>query len=621
MTKDISLDVLSDIIVHMKYARYILSKKRRETWDEIVDRNKKMHIKKFPKLKKEIEHNYNFVYNKKVLPSSRSLQFAGKPIELNNVRLFNCSFCPIDSPEVFKEAAFCLMSGTGYGYSVQLHHIEKLPEIYRPLKRRRYLIPDSIEGWAESIGLLMDSYLGTRKSLPVFDYNDIRERGTPLKTSGGQAPGPEPLKECHFNIQKILDRKKDGEKLTALECHDILCHIASCVVVAGTRRSSMIVLFSFDDEEMKSCKTGDWRKLNPQRDMANNSAAILRHKITQEKFFEYFDYMHRTNEGEPGIWMTNDSIVYGTNPCGEAGLKKGSFCNITIINMSTVINQEDFNERAKVASFIGSLQASYTDFHFLRDFWKDQTDEDALLGVTLTGLADERIMKLNFKEAAKIVTEENERVSSLIGTRKAARATFIAPGGTSSLVLKCSSGVHSYWSEYYIRRVTVTKDEPIYSYLIKELPDLVEDDYFKPSVQAKISIPIKAPDNAITRHHESALQFLARVSKIYVNWVKPGHRDGSNHHNVSCTVYIKDSETDRIKRWLWENKEKYTAITIFPFDDNKYTQAPLEEISEQNYKKLVTHLKRIDLTKVKEQVDNTKFQQDAACAGNSCEII
>jgi len=305
--------VLSDITVFMKYAKHIPEKNRRENWNELIDRNIQMHIEKFPQLETEIRSAYQFVYDKKILPSMRSLQFAGKPIAINNARLYNCCFLPVDHVDAFSEIMFLLLSGTGVGYSVQRHHIEKLPEINKPVKNRRYLVGDSIEGWADAVKVLMTAYM-KGKAYPVFDFSDIRPKGASLITSGGKAPGPEPLKDCLHNVQKILDRKQNGEKLTTLEVHDILCYIADAVLAGGIRRSAMISLFNIDDEDMLTCKFGNWWETNPQRGRANNSAVIVRHMVEEEVFMDLWKKIEMSGSGEPGFFFTNDKD-WGMNPC------------------------------------------------------------------------------------------------------------------------------------------------------------------------------------------------------------------------------------------------------------------------------------------------------------------
>jgi ribonucleoside-diphosphate reductase alpha chain len=609
--------ILSEITTHLKYAKYLPEAKRRETWDELVTRNKEMHTEKYPALKEEIDWAYKFVYDKKVLPSMRSLQFGGKPIQINNSRIFNCSYLPIDDMAAFSEIMFLLLSGCGVGYSVQQHHIEKLPEVRKPLKSKRYLVGDSIEGWADAVKVLMKAYL-RGGAAPAFDFRDIRPKGAELITVGGKAPGPEPLKIALTHVQAILDRKQDGQKLSSLECHDIICHLADAVLSGGIRRAALISLFNLDDEEMLTCKFGNWWEENPQRGRANNSAMLLRSKIEKETFLELWKKIELSNSGEPGFLFSNDKDA-GTNPCAEINLKPNQFCNLCEINASDIETQEEYNDRAKAAAFIGTLQASYTDFHYLRDVWKKTTEKEALLGIGMTGIASGAVLKLNMKEAAKVAVEENERVAKILGINKAARVTTVKPSGTTSLVLGTSSGIHAWHDEFYARRIRVGKNEALYTYLSIYHPELLEDDFFKPTIQAVISVPQKAPQGAITRS-ESAMDLLERIKTINKNWIKPGHRRGSNMHNVSATVTIKPDEWDTIGEWLFENKEYFTALSFLPHSDHTYVQAPFETIDEDKFNEMVKSLHNIDLSKVIEMNDNTARQDELACAGGNCEI-
>jgi ribonucleoside-diphosphate reductase alpha chain len=602
----------------MKYARHIPEKSRRETWEEIVDRNKEMHLAKFPELAGEINEVYKMVYDKKVLPSMRSLQFAGKPADINNARMFNCSFLPIDNIKSFSEIMFLLLSGCGVGFSVQGHHIDKLPEITLPTREKRYLINDSIEGWADSVHVLMKAYLkgGAR---PKFDFRDIRAKGEQLVTAGGKAPGPEPLKEVLFQVQKILDRKKAGDKLTSVECHDIACHLADAVLSGGIRRAALISLFDFDDEDMLTCKFGNWWETNPQRGRANNSAVILRHKITESEFMGLWAKVEASNAGEPGFIFSNDKD-YGTNPCAEIALRPYQFCNLCEINATDVVDQADFNARSKAASFLGTLQASYTDFHYLRDIWKKTTEKDALVGVGITGIASGKLDNINLEEGAKTVKEENERVAKLLGIRKAARSTTVKPSGTSSLVLGSSSGIHAWHDNFYIRRIRVGKNEAIYTYLALNHPELVEDDFFNPSQQAIISVPQSAPVGAKTRA-ESTFDLLERTRRFNMEWVRPGHRSGQNYNNVSVTINIKQGEWKQVGEWMWTNRNDYTAMSCLPEDLGSYKQTPYSSITEEEYNEMVTHLHNIDLRNVVEMSDNTNLMEQVACSGASCEIV
>ena len=620
MTKlNLPQEIYSKIVVYNKYAKYNRKKKRRETWEEITTRNKEMHQEKFPKLKEDIEQVYKFVYDKKVLPSMRSLQFAGKPIEINNSRIFNCSYLPIEDWRAFSETMFLLLSGCGVGYSVQTHHVEKLPEIKIPTKTRRFLVGDSIEGWAIAIKALMKSYFGITTARPVFDFRDIRPKGAELITVGGKAPGPEPLKECLFQIQKVLDRKEDGEQLRAIEAHDIICHIADAVLSGGIRRAALISLFDLHDNEMLMCKHNSWWELNPQRGRANNSAVVIRHKVRKKDFFTLWEKIVASNSGEPGIYFSNDKD-WGTNPCCEIALRPFQFCNLTEVNVSNVESQEDLNIRVRAAAFLGTLQASYTDFHYLRDIWKRTTEKDALIGVGMTGIASGEVLKYNLEEAAKEAKKTNEEIAKLIGVKKAARVTTVKPSGTSSLVLGTSSGIHAWHNDYYIRRIRLGKNESLYQHLASTHPELVEDDFFKPEIQAIISVPQKSPEGAIYRT-ESALDLLERTKRLNLEWVKAGHRKGANTNNVSTTVSVRLDEWDDVGKWMWKNKNTFNGLAVLPHDNGTYTQAPFEDISEEVFEEMVSHLHSIDLRQIVEITDETDLKDQAACAGGACEIV
>lgn len=655
---DLSTSILSDITVHMKYSKYLPQLQRRETWYELVTRNKEMHIKKYPQIATEIEDAYQYVYDKKVLPSMRSLQFGGKPIEIAPNRIYNCGYLPIDDWRAFGETMFLLLGGTGVGYSVQKHHVEQLPEIRKPnpARSRRFLIGDSIEGWADTIKTLMKSYF-EGLSTPDFDYSDIRQKGAALITSGGKAPGPQPLKDCVHNIKKILDAKNNGDKLTPLEVHDIICFIADAVLTGGIRRAALISLFSFNDDEMLASKVGEWYVLNPQRGRANNSAVILRHKVTEEDFFDLWKKIEGSGTGEPGVYFSNDKD-WGTNPCCEIALRPYQFCNLCEINASNIESQEDLEIRVKAAAFIGTLQAGYTNFHYLRDVWKRTTEKDALVGVGMTGIGSGVVLNYDLEAAAKVVLKENARVAKLIGINKAARTTTVKPSGTSSLVLGTASGIHAWHNNYYIRRIRVGKNEAIYTYLSIFHPELVEDEYFKPKEQAVISLPVKAPEGSIFRF-ESPMQLLDRVKTFNTKWVKSGHRDGQNTHNVSVTVSIKkeaemvskldengeillDATTGHpilearrdangnvinkinqwpsVGKWMWDNRTTFNGISVLPYDGGNYIQAPFTDCTKETYEKMMETLKNIDLTKVIEITDNTNLSGEAACSSGGCEI-
>lgn len=617
---DLNNKILSDITVHMKYAKYLPDLNRRESWEELVLRNISMHIKQYPLLKDEITEAYQMVYNKKVLPSMRSMQFAGKPIEIAPNRIYNCAYMPIDHIDSFSEAMFLLLGGTGVGYSVQKHHIAKLPCIQKPYKNRtkRYLISDSIEGWADSIKMLLKSYLNGKGSRVIFDFSDIRQKGARLVTSGGKAPGPQPLKECLLKIEGVLSNKEEGDQLTTLEAHDIVCHIADSVLAGGIRRAALISLFSADDDAMIGSKSGNWWELNAQRGRANNSAVLMRHKITKEFFMNLWKRVEASGAGEPGIYFNNDKD-WGTNPCCEIALRPYQFCNLCEVNVSDIDSQEDFNNRVKAATFIGTLQAGYTDFHYLREIWKETTEKDALIGISMTGIASGEVLKYNMSESASLVKKENKRVAKLLGINPAARTTCVKPAGTTSLTLGTSSGIHAWHAKHYIRRLRVGKNEAIYDYLAANHKELIEDDYFRPADTAIISIPQKAPKGSIIRT-ESAFDLLERVKKVATEWVLPGHAKGSNTHNVSATISLKENEWDKAGQWMWDNRTSYNGLSVLPYNGGTYKQAPFEDITKKQFDDMLTYMMAIDLTKVIELDDNTNLKGEVACGGGACEV-
>ena len=666
---------LSDIIVYSKYAKYDHNLKRRENWSEIIQRNAEMHARRYPQIADEIYDVYaNYVMSKKVFPSMRSLQFAGKAIEVTPNRIFNCAFSAADHPAIFSETMFNLLGGCGVGISVQEHHVAKLPPIQKPSTKRhkRYLIPDSIEGWAEAIKVLMKSYF---KGSPrvIFDYSDIRPKGTELVTAGGKAPGPAPLKECIDVIIEKLDallEKFGGEaKLTPLNVHDLICHISDAVLAGGIRRSALISLFSLEDEEMLNCKSNfefnatrapriegnryivegtyngvykeiyideslyesylethklPWYIFEPQRGRANNSVVLEYDKVSREDFDRIWKRVEDSGCGEPGVYWTNDKDL-GANPCCEISLQSNGYCNLTEVVADGIETQEEFNARAKAAAFLGTLQAGYTNFHYLRDEWQDNAEEDALLGVSMTGISSGDVFKLNIVEAAKCTADENERVAGLIGTNKAKRITTVKPSGTASLVAGTSSGIHAWHSPYYIRRIRINKDEALYKYLSERLPSFfLEDDYFSPDSTAVLSVPIKAPEGAIFRN-ESPIDLLERVKRIHDEWIanEYTHREGVNTHNVSVTVSIDNDQWNTVGDWMWENRTHYHGISVLPFDGSTYQQMPFEDITKKEYnrlEKLFNELGEINIDDIIEENDNTDLSGEVACSGGSCEL-
>lgn len=654
---------LSEITVFNKYAKFLPELNRRENYAEITDRNKEMHQLKYPVLADQIEDIYNdYVHTKRVLPSMRSMQFGGRPILLAENRIYNCAYAPAESNKFFSELMFLLLGGTGMGYSVQRRHTDQLQKVKTPESDLEYKfqIQDSIIGWADAIKVVVKAFLkgGT---LPIFDYRDIREKGTDLVTTGGKAPGPEPLRKCIDTIIPIF-RQAIGRRLKPVEVHDIACLIADSVRAGGIRRAAMIALFDRDDEEMLNCKsmvevrsysfsdtypkvewidcygvagkgelseydyanlmaTGKlpWYIVHPYRARANNSAILPRGKVSEQEFRALLKTVEDSQCGEPGIYWTNNED-WGTNPCCEIGLRPYQMCNLTTINVSSIHSQEDFNLAAGAAAFLGTLQAGYTDFHYLNPKWKIACEKDALLGVSMTGIASGNIDNLDKAEAAQYAADVNVLVAEVLGINPAARITAVKPEGTSSLVLGTSSGIHAWHGEYYIRRMRAGKDEALAQYLMRVVPELVEEDVTDPN-QVVLSFPQKAPEGAAIRH-EAMTDLLDRVKLVSESWVAPGHRNGDNRHNVSCTISVKEGEWGILADWMWENRDVYNGIAVLPYYGSMaYPQMPFEDITKEQYEALLPYLQRIDISQVSEMDGSAiDLAGEAACAGGVCEL-
>jgi ribonucleoside-triphosphate reductase len=615
--------LLSNVAVYTKYAKYIPQLKRRETWHEIVDRYINMMNTRFKDdelILKRINEMKPFIYDKKVLPSMRALQFSGAAMIKNESRGYNCGYLPMEHYKGFSELMFLLLGGTGIGYSVQYKHIEKLPEIQKPLKQAKFLIGDSIEGWADAVKQLMKSYFGVIKIKPRFDYTDIREKGSRLITAGGKAPGPEPIKICLTKIESILNEKQDGTKLSSFEVHRINCLIADAVLAGGIRRAALISLFSIDDKEMATCKHGQWWELYPELGRSNNSAVVLRNRATKEDFDKLWQVTVDSKSGEPGIYFTNDPD-YGTNPCCEISLRPYTFCNLCEINAGTVIDQLDLDTRSSVASFFGTLQATFTDFHYLRPIWKTNTDKDALIGVGLTGIANGTILDLDLVKSAEIVKQTNAGLAKHLGINVAARTTTIKPSGTTSCVLGTSSGIHAWHDEFYIRNMQCTIGDDLYTFFKNNHPLLVKDMDYQPK-DAVIGMPQMSPKTAILRQNETALDFLERVKRFNLEWVKTGHNRGPNTNNVSATCNVKEDEWDIVGKWMWDNKNVYNGMSVLPYDNGTYKDAPFQVCTKEEYMTRMKYIKNnpIDLTLIIEDDDHTDQSAELACAGGACEI-
>lgn len=609
--------LLSNLVAFRTYAKYLPHLSRRESLEETINRNMNMHLEKFPKLSRDIIKAYKQVHDLKVMPSMRSLQFGGDAIVKNNARIYNCAFVHIKYTRVFAEALYLLLCGTGVGYSVQNHHIDQLPMLRKPKRENTHVIHDSIEGWADAVDALMNAYFfGAIR--PIFDFSMISPKGTYLATTGSKAPGPEPLRIALNLVEKKL-QEATGRKLKSLEVHDIVCILADCVLAGGIRRAALIALFDKDDTDMLTCKHGEWWTKTPYRARANNSAMLLRSTTTEEEFRSVYDACIKSNAGEPGfLWV--DDLEMGANPCVEIGLQSNQFCNLTTTNMTGIKSEKDFLNRIYAATLLGTLQASYTDFPYLGEKWKQVTESEALIGCSFTGIADSPIVTAELlQKAAALVLEVNEKYAKLIGINVAARTTAIKPEGTASCVLGSASGIHARHAQHYLRRIRLNKEESLAKYLKKAIPDLVEDDLFS-NRDIVVTIPQESPEGSIIRDAESASTLLDRVLFYNQNWVIPGHRSGTARHNVSCTINYKPEEVESLLIRMWENRHVYSGISLLPFDGGNYQQAPFETCDESKFQELNKLVKDIDLTQVLETDDQTNMAEQLACAGGVCEI-
>jgi ribonucleoside-triphosphate reductase len=611
--------LLSDLVVYRTYAKFMPEQNRRESLNEAIERNMQMHMNKFPKLTDEINAAYKQVFAGNVMPSMRGLQFGGIATERNHIRQYNCSFHNIDRIAAFSETLYLLLCGTGVGYSVQWHHVKQLPKLSMPSESMYYVIHDSIEGWAMALSALIESFM-MRKPEPNFDFMMIRSEGSLLKTTGGRAPGPAKLEKMLKMVRAKLVAAV-GRKLRPIEAHDILCMIADCVRAGGVRESALIALFDRDDQEMLTCKSGEWWKEHPYRARANNSAMLPRQIVKYDEFVSIYGTLRASGSGEPAIYWTNDQFGYGANPCVEIALRHLQFCNLTTINQATIKSTFDLMERVKAATLIGTLQAAYTDFPFLDQKWKQVTESDALIGVSFTGIADsgDSISDPLLQEAAHLVVSENVRIAHAIDIMNAMRCTTGKPEGSSSAVLGTSSGLHARHGNNYLRRVGVKKNSEIGEFLMSEIPGLIEQ-HNTDDDKILAVIPQQAPEGSIGRESETALSVFNRAMKYNVNWIAPGHISGANRNNMSCTISVRENEWDDLREKMWEHRELYNGLSILPYDGGTYVQAPFEECDRATYERYMSMVKPLDFTKIIETTDTTEQSAEAACAGGSCEL-
>lgn len=649
------LQELSTYIFTSKYARYLPREQRRETWDESIDRVMQMHLKNFkgdkltPPQRARIRWAFDMVRAKKVLPSMRSMQFGGMAVEAHNSRIYNCCVRHIDSVRAFAEVFYLLLCGSGVGFGVTRKHVGLIPDLVSAADRTgttvTYIIEDSIEGWADSVEVLILCYtrgnpFSGRKV--VFDYSKIRPRGQILKTGGGKAPGYLPLKNAHRQIKTLLEDCIEGrgqKALRPIDVYDVIMHVADAVISGGVRRSATIVVFDKDDEEMINAKIGDWFKENPQRARANNSVLLLRN---QTSFEEFHNIIERTKEwGEPGFIFADDEDTL-FNPCGEIGFipvtKDGrsgvQMCNLTSINGALVAGEQDFVDAAEAAAIIGTLQATYTNFPYLSAAAEELTREEALLGVSITAIMEHPTVLLDpvlQQRAARKVNETNEQWAAILKINPASRTTCIKPEGTGSLVVgTMASGIHAAEGRLMLRRVQANKYDPVYQHFQQANPHMCEESVWSANqTDDVITFPVKVPDDAILKRQLSALEHLKMIQSTFENWVMTG-TTGANEkrvsHNVSCTVRVMEQEWEQVTQYIYLNRSFFGAVSFAPANADKlYEQAPVELVSSveeyEKFKYLKNNMSSVDYVTMVETVDGTTHSQEAACVGGQCETV
>jgi len=590
-----------------KYARWLPDKKRRETWKESVDRVKGMMLEQYPQVGEEIEWAYDMMHKKRVLGSQRALQFGGSPVFKHNARIYNCIASYIDRLEFFQECMYLLLCGCGTGFSVQTHHIDKLPKLVNKKEgTKKFIIPDTIEGWSDAIGVLVTSYFEQCDLFPeyegktvVFDYSQIRPAGAYLSSSSGKAPGPDPLKKSLTNIKRVLDKALKNalfstRKLRPIDAYDVVMHSADAVISGGVRRSATICLFSPDDEEMALAKTGNWFHDNPQRGRSNNSALLLRDKTTPEQFTSL---MRSVKEfGEPGfVWSDSTELI--VNPCVEIGLypvdeKTGKTgwqaCNLSTVNCAKVKTKEEFLESCKAAAIVGTLQAGFIKMPYLGEITERILKREALLGVSMTGIMEQHELCLDpavQKEGARLVKKTNKDLAAKIGINSAARTTCVKPEGTASCILGTSSGIHPHHAKRYIRRVQANKMEDIYQHFKKTNPRACEESVWSANDSDDVvSFCIEVPDGAKLKNKVSAIDLLNCVKLTQQNWVMTGRTEALCvqdflQHNVSNTINVKPEEWEEIEQFIYRNRKYFCGVSLLPVSGDKdYPQAPFTTV-------------------------------------------
>ena len=618
--------VYQDTIAMSRYARYLPEKKRRETWTETVDRLIEYLRSKHPGFEKSYSELRQAILKLEVMPSMRLLMTAGEACDRDNISAYNCSYLAVNNKRAFSEALYILMNGTGVGFSCERQDINKLPEVPEDLDNCDDIIvvEDSKLGWAKAFKKLISHlYEG---DIPTFDYNKVRPAGARLKTFGGRASGPEPLRKLfEFVINTFKEAK--GRKLSSIEVHDIMCMVGEIVVVGGVRRSALISLSNLTDRRMRDAKTGAWYNDHPHRGLANNSVAYTE-KPDTETFMEEWLSLVKSKSGERGIfnrvaaqtqaakWGRRDkNLFYGTNPCSEIILRDKQFCNLTEVVVRNGDTEKDLARKVKLATILGTLQSTLTDFKFLSHEWKQNTEEERLLGVSLTGIMDAKITSnpdpKMLERLRDVARETNEKFAKSLDIPVSASITCVKPSGTVSQLVDSASGIHTRHNDYYYRRIRMDKKDPIHTFL-KDKGVEVEDEAFRPASTAVFTFPMKAPKDAILRDGMTAIEQLENWIIYQRHWCE---------HKPSVTISVKDDEWVEVGAWVWKHFDDISGVSFLPHSDHTYQQAPYEDCSKEQYEELLSRTpKTIDWTEFVEEDDNTIGQQTLACTAGSCEI-
>jgi len=623
------MDAYQQYIHKSRYARYLPEEKRRESWEETVLRYLDFWVTQRKLTDKEAKDLFKPIHDMEVMPSMRALMTAGEALSRDNVAGFNCAYLPIDHPKAFDEMMYVLMCGTGVGFSVERQYIQKLPEVAEELHATDTVIhvSDSKIGWAKAYRELI-AMLFTGQ-IPKWDVSGVRAAGEPLKTFGGRASGPEPLVDL-FQFTVEIFRGSIGRKLNSVECHDICCKIAQVVVVGGVRRSALISLSNLTDDRIRRAKSGQWWVDNPQRGLANNSACYTE-KPDFEAFLNEWQSLYESRSGERGVFSRvasqrqaaknerrDATVDFGTNPCSEIILRPYQFCNLSEVVVRPADTLQTLKKKVRVAAILGTLQATLTDFRYLRKIWQDNTKEEALLGVSLTGIMDHPVMSgrtesENLKEWLTELKEEairtNVKWSTMLKINASTAITAVKPSGTVSQLVDSASGIHPRYSEQYIRRVRADSRDPLCG-VLEAAGVPVEDDVMSPTTKV-FSFPVKSPKNAIVATDMGAMEQLRLWETYQDYWCE---------HKPSMTCYYRDDEFLEVGQWLYNNFDKVSGISFLPYAEHSYQQAPYEPVDKETYDSLVASFPKSIEWNVSEASDMTEGSQQLACTGNSCEI-